>query len=438
MNPEFQRNVWLGCAPPRLVSAGAGLSALLALAWLVNGRGFGTITENAALACFVVFTGAWGAQLTSASLISELRGHTWDQQRLSALGPWAMAWGKRAGGPAAAWLCGGLCLAVYVFSIELGPNTAWVILALCSSALGLHAFALIGALLLAQRGPAANVPLSLRLAGAAGLVWLARVILNRPETTIRWFGHDYPATVFTGVVLALLAAWLVFGCYRLMCEALLVRTLPWALAGCVGFLACLVTGTLVDASATQAAALTTAATVALGLSLAASYLAAFAYAPDPLLPRRLLAYARRGQWCAVAQEWPLWGVALGYALVLALGLSALSTERAALPEAWASLAASSWPLLLFASRDLLVFFAIAARAPRGGHEASQLMYLGLAYWLLPSVAALAGAQGLTSLLRPQATLTPLVACAVLLPQVALAALWARRAWLIRMTPQGEG
>ena len=119
-------------------------------------------------------------------------------------------------------------------------------------------------------------------------------------------------------------------------------------------------------------------------------------------------------------------------------MSALGTERAALPETWASLAASSWPLLLFACRDLLVFFAIAARAPRGGHEASQLMYLGLAYWLLPSVAALAGAQGLTSLLRPQATLTPLVACAVLLPQVALAALWARRAWLIRMTPQGEG
>lgn len=436
MNPEFQRNVWLGCAPPRLVSAGAGLSALLALAWLVNGRSFGAITENAALACFVVFTGAWGAQLTSTSLIAELRGHTWDQQRLSALGPWAMAWGKLAGGPAAAWLCGALCLAVYVVSVELGPNTAWVIVALGSSALGLHAFALLGALLLAQRGPAASVPLSLRLAGAAGLVWLARVILHRPETTIRWFGHDYPATVFTGVVLALLAAWLVFGCYRLMCEALLVRTLPWALAACVGFLAFLVTGTLVDASATQALTLTTAATVALGLALAASYLAAFAYAPDPLLPRRLLAYARRRQWRAVAQEWPLWGVALGYALVLAIGLGVLGTERAALPTAWASLAAGSWPLLLFACRDLLVFFAIAARAPRGGHEASQLMYLGLAYWLLPGVTALAGAQGLTNLLRPQASLSPLVACAVLLPQVALAALWARRAWLIRMTPQG--
>ena len=196
IDPYFRRNVVLGCAPPRLVRAGAGLSALLALAWLVNGRGFGTITENAALACFVVFTGAWGAQLTSASLISELRGHTWDQQRLSALGPWAMAWGKLAGGPAAAWLCGGLCLAVYVFSIERGPNTAWVILALCSSALGLHAFALLGALLLAQRGPAANVPLSLRLAGAAGAGGVARGNFHRPVKTHGWFGPHFPAQGF--------------------------------------------------------------------------------------------------------------------------------------------------------------------------------------------------------------------------------------------------
>ncbi|NBQ89637.1 MAG: hypothetical protein EBU07_19675, partial [Betaproteobacteria bacterium] len=38
MNPEFQRNLWLEWTRPRLTSAFAALAAVLALAWLANGR----------------------------------------------------------------------------------------------------------------------------------------------------------------------------------------------------------------------------------------------------------------------------------------------------------------------------------------------------------------------------------------------------------------
>jgi hypothetical protein len=119
MNPEFQRNLWLECTQPRLVSAFAALGALLALAWLLNGRGLGIVTANAGLGCFVLFTLAWGAHLTGESLIQELRSRSWDQQRMSALGPWHMTWGKLLGAPAAAWICGGLCVLVYLLSIEV-------------------------------------------------------------------------------------------------------------------------------------------------------------------------------------------------------------------------------------------------------------------------------------------------------------------------------
>jgi hypothetical protein len=78
-----------------------------------------------------------------------------------------------------------------------------------------------------------------------------------------------------------------------------------------------------------------------------------------------------------------------------------------------------------------VFFGIACRAPRRGVEGSQLIYLALAYWLLPAIAHLAGAHSLAGLLRPQ-TGESLTACAVLLPQVIVAGVWTRRAWAGRM------
>ena len=87
--------------------------------------------------------------------------------------------------------------------------------------------------------------------------------------------------------------------------------------------------------------------------------------------------------------------------------------------------------LLFALRDLLVFFGIACSAPKRNNEATQLLYLALAYWLVPAIARLAGAGGLASLLRPQ-TDTPLAACLALVPQVLIALFWARRMWRARM------
>ena len=431
MNPEFQRNLWLECTQPRLVSAFAALGALLALAWLLNGRGLGIVTANAGLGCFVLFTLAWGAHLTGESLIQELRSRSWDQQRMSALGPWPMTWGKLLGAPAAAWICGGLCVLVYLLSIEVTADAGWTLLMLGAAAIGLHAFALIGALLLAQRGHQAGAPMSLRIAGGLAALLLANAILNRPDTHVRWFGQDYPALAFSACVVAALAAWVVFGSYRLMCEELKVRTLPWALAGFIGFLAALATGSVVSLTDSPALISGTLAKAGFVCALLAAYLCAFVFAPDPMLPRRLLGYAQRAQWRRVAEESPLWGVGLLYAIGLALVLALNGHPNIALPGSLSRFNGDAGPLLLFATRDLLVFFGIACRAPRRGVEGSQLIYLALAYWLLPAIAHLAGAHSLAGLLRPQ-TGESLTACVVLLPQVIVAGLWTRRAWAGRM------
>src|SRR2546427_5925055 len=45
-----------------------------------------------------------GSVLAGRGLNEEAHQHTWDWQRLSALTPWQMAWGKLLGAPLPAWL----------------------------------------------------------------------------------------------------------------------------------------------------------------------------------------------------------------------------------------------------------------------------------------------------------------------------------------------
>ncbi len=431
MNPEFRRNLWLECTPPRLVGAFTVLFALLALTWLTNGRGFGLVTEKTALACFVLFTLAWGAHLTSNSLLQELRSRTWDQQRMSSLSPWAMTWGKLLGAPAAAWACGAAWIVVYALSATLDANSLWILLGLASAAVGVHAFALIGGLLMAQRGQQAGQPVSNRVAAVLAVISLLRYGLATTGPDVTWYGVDYPRLPFLASVATVLAAWLVFGSYRLMCEELKVRTVPWALIGFIATLGVLVNGGLVTALEGPAVMFGTFLCASLALALAGAYLTAFAFAPDPLTPRRLRRCASEHRWRRLAEETPLWLASLACALVLAVLIGAGRVQATALPEAWVMLAHSPFALLLFAGRDLLVFYGIACRSPKRSNEATQLLYLALAYWLLPSILRLAGAGNLAVLLRPGA-LEGLPALAILLPQVLVAGWWARAGWRVRM------
>ena len=429
MNPEFQRNLWLEWTRPRLVSAFSALGALLAVAWLSNQQAFGSITANAALACIVMFTLAWGAHLCGQSLHEELRGRTWDQQRMSALSPWRMTWGKLAGAPAVAWACGGVAALVYLLS-EPASDAWWMLLALAAAAIGTHASALIGELLLAQRGQQAGLPVALRFAAVLGLWAAGRWIVDDLDGGQRWFGHAYPALPFNACVIVALAAWMVFGCYRLMCDELKVRTRPWALGAFIAFIALLYSGFAYEPGLPLAGWFARFASLAFGGALLAAYVCALAFTADPMIPHRLRGYARRGEWRRVAEEAPLWTIACGYALPLALLTVLLGgTAGAAGPV---RLDAASVPaLLLYATRDLAVFFGIACRAPRRGVEASQLIYLALAYGLVPLIGRLGGGDIVAHLLLPDPA-KPMSAAAVLAGHALVALWWTRTMWRQRM------
>jgi hypothetical protein len=438
MNPELRRLLWLELTPTRVGSVLAMVVAMLALGWLVDGRDTGATTSTFALAGFVIFTIAWGAMQVSASILDELRLRTWDQQRMSALSPWTMTWGKLAGAGALPWLAGLIALAGYAVAAR-PPGLAWKLLLLAAGAVLIHGMTLFGALLVLQRGPAGRSSQALRTLGALVVLWAAFSFTRRTEGMLDWFGAVYPALPFMAIVVSLLAAWAMFGSYRLMCEALQVRTLPWALPAFILFATALVAGFFIDGRTTGLTRSLLLAGCGLVLSLASAYFCAFALRTDPLLPRRLTVPARHGDWLRVLSMLPLPLVALAVGGAFAITTRGITTTDvdtgfALSTELLRQVTAGALPVFLYALRDMVVMFSLNIGARPGRFEMSALVYLALAYWLLPAILAFTGLPALGRLLAPLPWLRPDEAAAILLGHVALVA---GATWLVYRRRSGS-
>ena len=87
MNPELRRNLWLQLSPQRLIAAPVALGIVFGLGWLTAPQWLSSI----GLTIFYLLIGFWGTRRAADTLAEETAGGTWDGQRLSSLGAWAMA-----------------------------------------------------------------------------------------------------------------------------------------------------------------------------------------------------------------------------------------------------------------------------------------------------------------------------------------------------------
>ena len=108
MNPELQRNLWLEASPFRLAQT-AGLLLLVFAATSLAPIGLAT-SSGVALALYWFFAVLWGTRSAALSVVAEIRERTWDGQKLSAIDPFEMMWGKLFGATAANWFGALLCL----------------------------------------------------------------------------------------------------------------------------------------------------------------------------------------------------------------------------------------------------------------------------------------------------------------------------------------
>ncbi len=431
MNPELKRNLWLEVTTHRLVLTPA---IIFAIAYVARGA-----LSYLTLFGFVVFAVIWGGRQAAHTVIEEARERTWDIQRMSAMGPWTMTWGKLVGATSIAWYGSLICLALYlggdsIESLESRFAAAGIVVFAAIAVQGVAmTAALVGVRL--ERGVSSRLSNTVMI---IVLIVLASNVLDlvNDNDSIRWYADDYRQLSFTLYSTALFAAWAVIGAYRAMCTELQVRTTPWVWLSFAGFVAVYATGFYVDEAMSPATLGIHVVSTGSVVAIALSYTAAFAAPRDPIDYRRAVRAIRGKAHRRAFEELPLWlssasvGIVLGCICFVVGSESHLSNERID------NLGPTALALGFMMLRDLalLVYFSFQSHTRRAA--ATTLVYIGVLDLLLPALLNLAEMSALGSLVMPAVFETPVFAVAVFAAHAALAGTLALRAYRAAL-PQPE-
>ena len=312
MNPEVRRQLWLQFSAARLILLPVLLAACFAAVGLSGTHQPAAALAYSAAALFGLLVWGMGTLAAGASVMDEITDHTWDQQRMSAMQPWAMTWGKLAGAAAYGWYGGAFCLLVAVpASVLAGEPPA---LALSLAVAGIFGGLLLQAML---------ISLNLQLVKAGGrmarsggisallltLLWGAGPLLGLLRNSgVSWWGQAFDGLSFAVASLVLFAAGALVAAWRSMAEVLTVRQLPW------GWPALALITTAYIAGFAPEHRLTVFGLTGLATCAAFTY---FALLTEPQLRPLWQRVAKRlasGQWRAALLQLPRWPTTLALAL----------------------------------------------------------------------------------------------------------------------------
>lgn len=403
INPEFKRNLWLQFSLHRTI----GMPAILGLAFLAihfaAKPDSATALHRSAFGLFIVLVFLWGTRNASAAIADELRDKTWDQQRMSAMSPWSMTWAKLFGATAFNWYGGAICIGVMLMASIVQPDllSPANLLSIVAAGILMHAVAL--ALNLHMSRIEARI---VQRGGIGGLVMLAALMSISAFSgvagqAVQWWGFSVRQDLFVLGSTVLFASCAVFAAWRVMSNALQVRTTPWAWPAFAVLLAAYLAG-----FDTQRILLFSA--TGLMVAGAMTYVALFSEANDVAVWRRVMVRVHAARWREAFEHLPLWPTTLVLAFCFALAATATFAGG---PNALLG-KPGLWPLerpmfvylplviALMVVRDVgvFLFFAFAERPRRV--EGAALLYLVLINALLPFLVQAAGLYPLRTLLMP--------------------------------------
>ncbi len=399
MNPELLRNIWLEFTTQRIVLMAGGLALAFFAAALPGGLEYGPWTM--ALLLYYLIVVFYGTRAAALAVIGEIRDRTWDSQRLSALSPGTMMWGKLLGSTAYAWFGGAICLVVMLlgYLVHDGPAVA-AFEAVFFLALGAiaQAAAFLASLIAIHRRQSIS-RLNAFLCQLVGLVAALVVVViwysADPKAAIRpahqidvllWWGQSLDATWFLPASLAVFAGWIVVACYRQMRLELQVKNGPLVWTGFLLFIGLYVAGFdawLPKTGFAQALDVTGARlTLAFATYLILTYLMVLLEPKDRVHYRWLLVRFREGkigEWLNGFQAWMT-----SYAAAVALGIAlaiwiAKTTPAPAVDE---SLIAST---LGFLTRDVSIFVLVQMIAGHRRADLGAVVVLVVIYLLFPAI-----------------------------------------------------
>ncbi len=436
MNPEFKRNLWLEISPARLALMPGVLTliALLAVAMSEHNP-----RDNLFIACTVLFTGltvGWGSLLVMSSINSEVTERTWDQQRLSALTPWQMAWGKLFGSTAYVWYGALLCAVVAVLAASSLPGflsrCAWLLTG-ATGAVALHAWLMASRLHTLDLRSEKSSSTAARLFGVffalQTLPMLFMLLSNPTEDTSAtggWWSLGLPLPVQSLVLAAFMLALGLLALWRSMGKQLMVRSTPWAWAFGVLALGWMLAGFMPE-DARDANLMVPLA----GVALLATYAALFTESNNRLVWQAVLFHHMHSPRRRMLQALPLWPVswAMAALFVLLYGVLGINPD-----QHLASLGSVMWLALLHCLRDCGIYHFFALRNTTRKPAGMTLLTLFVLGVVLPGLVASTAPElatwfeplfGLQELVKGGGSLglAPWVAMAVQLAVVAALVAW---------------
>lgn len=401
LNPEFRRNLWIQFTSTRVMVGalivGLLLTSSLAIDFALTQRAFvPDITAYVARWLAIAILLFWAGRNAAGAVLREIRGRTWDAQRLSTLHPWGMAWGKLFGSTSLAWVMALICAAVYLVTDLMvgGPaRTPAAVIATVFSVLGYglvcQATGMLGSLARLSGRPGERGG-GTTLAHAFGLVatgLLGAFVFWALENEARWFGFEIGPRALRLITIWFFGLWAVVGVYRRMRRELQMRSTPWAW---LLFLATFVVygeGLAYGRGQPEIALLLPCWLLALML-----WAVTLIEAKDPLSLRQSLQRFGRGQWRDGATLVPLWlvtyivfTIAIAVSIVLAAG-GTVSLRILRIPgEPQADTMLILIGLLLFLTRDVLIvqILSLGREANLAGISGAVIWFVS--YFAIPAV-----------------------------------------------------
>ncbi len=94
MNPELRRNLWLELSTHRVIAMPVVLAAVFILIYAFKSGSLAlgdaeaaSAVADVALVAYGLIVVLWGGRLAAGAVVEEIRDRTWDDQKLTAVGP---------------------------------------------------------------------------------------------------------------------------------------------------------------------------------------------------------------------------------------------------------------------------------------------------------------------------------------------------------------
>lgn len=408
MNPELLRNMWVELTERRLALMVVIVASILVVAVSPGDLMSASFTAELVFYAVVVL---WGTRCAAQSVVEEIGNKTWDGQRLSAIRPWTMVWGKLLGSTMLAWIGGAMCLAVILYSAARSggaENVATQALYFLTIGILSQAVALLASLVAVRRRMSHSRfdVFIYQLAGliAALIVWrvwqtagdetsllryLAGGIDYFAVSEVWWWGATFSPGLFYVGSLVIFVIWTLIGNYRVMRRELQVQNAPYIWLAFLVFLAAYAGGFdfwrnyirepsfVIGVRAFQAGAAVAVVT----------YIMALVEPKEIVAYRWLIERARKAQFGALFARLPAWCYA--YLALAALGITAILTLPWAIAE---RVNVYGGPMIVLAAlgfvlRDCAVFMAMGLGQVGKRSDIAALAILALLYIFMPGMFA---------------------------------------------------